>query len=586
MILTLDFETHPITDTERYPEPVGAAVQIDNRAPQYRCWGHRPGGNNTDRTAARNWLYDLVSSAERVLMFNAGFDSRVYERLTGVRFPRHKVEDVQILAFLAEPYADRLDLKSVAHRALGLAPEEQTDLFEWIKGNVPEAKGKRTKLGRYIAYAPGGLVAPYAKGDVSRTYKLWQYWRALRHSSAYTEIELPMLSVVDDMEREGLPLDHDGLASAYPSWCAARAKAAHYLLRMLGGDIDLGKHEQVADRLEKLDLVREWIETARGKRSLAYDSLAVLVAEGKFDGRFAEAWGYYSVINHTLGTFAEPWLEAGRTLHPQWNATRQERGGARTGRLSSNPNVQNIIKVPPSFAVPRSWLPLPRMRQYVRAPRGQRLVGADISQQELRVLAHAVGEPLVGWYRADPGLDLHVKVSELIAQITGLRLERGIVKTINFAKIYGAGVARLASQLKRTEADARLFKDAHTQALPGVRRWEKKLAAKTRFITAGGREYHHDPERPYKSPNTYIQGSSADQSKRVMLAVQPEVKKLDGSLCSMAHDEFVARVPVSNARRVRDLMLDVIASTGYGGSRQMFEVPFRGEAYIRGRWQE
>jgi DNA polymerase-1 len=420
---------------------------------------------------------------------------------------------------------------------------------------------------------------------VARTSGLWWYWRVLRSTKAYAR-EISLLPVLDAMTAEGLPLDVDGLAADLPGWLRAQKRAANALGLILGSGVDLGKHEQVADRLEKLDLVKEWVETPKGKRSLAYESLAVLAAEEKFDRAFAEIWGYYSTLSHVIVTFAHPWLKAGVALHPQWNATRQERGGARTGRLSSNPNIQNIIKKPPTFAVPKSWVPIPRMRHYVLAPRGQRLVGADISQQELRVLAHAMGEPLISWYREDPTIDLHVKVSELIAQITGMHLERGVVKTINFAKIYGAGVAKLASQLGRTEDDARTFKRAHTQALPGVGKWERKLAESATFQTVGGRTYCHDPERPYKSPNTYIQGSSADQSKEVMLAVQPEAVALGGSLCSMAHDEFVARVPSRNAKRMRGIMLDVIESTGWRGAREMFSVPMRGEGYIRKRWQE
>ena len=590
MILTLDAETHEITPSDPWPEPVGVAVQIDTLAPQYRCWGH-PSGNNTTKRAALGWLHSLVHSAEKVVMFNAGFDRGVLERRLGISIPWHKVEDVQVLAFLAEPYADKLDLKSVAHRQIGMPPDEETQLHAWIKKHVPQAKGKRAKLGRYIAFAPGDMVSPYGKGDTTRTGRLYRMWGALRRTRAYQR-EVELLPVLDAMTNEGVPLDHAGIERDLPTWLRGLALASTALQRILGSDIDLGKHEEVCDRLEKLGLVTEWIMTKpskthpEGRRSLAYESLVVLAVEGKFDRRFAEIWGYYSTLSHVVVTFAEPWLEAGDALHPVWNGTRQERGGARTGRLSSNPNVMNIIRDPTLFDVPKSWPAIPRMRHYVLAPRGQRLVGGDVSQQELRVLADAVGEPLRGWYRKDPNLDLHMKVSQLILEITGLHYERGPVKIVNFSKIYGAGVPHLASQLKSSEADARLFKAAHTQALPGIAKWERKLRARNKFETAGGREYCHDPERPYKSPNTYIQGSSADQSKEIMIAIQPELVALEGSLSSMSHDEFVSRVPARNAPKARDIILDAIISTGQGGSREMFAVPMRGEGYVRQRWQE
>jgi hypothetical protein len=69
-----------------------------------------------------------------------------------------------------------------------------------------------------------------------------------------------------------------------------------------------------------------------------------------------------------------------------------------------------------------------------------------------------------------------------------------------------------------------------------------------------------------------------------MLASQPFIVGQGGSLCSMAHDEFIARVPMKAASKVREHMLDVIESTGWKGARQMFSVPMRGEGYVRQRW--
>jgi hypothetical protein len=127
-----------------------------------------------------------------------------------------------------------------------------------------------------------------------------------------------------------------------------------------------------------------------------------------------------------------------------------------------------------------------------------------------------------------------------------------------------------------------MFKAAHTQALPGVRSWERRLANAVTFKTVGGRRYCHDPERPYKSPNTSIQGSSADQSKEVMLAVQPEAVALGGSLCSMAHDES-ARVPVATRRSCANMPDG--SNPPDSGARDVL-VPMRGEGYVRQRWQE
>lgn len=480
-VLTLDFETKPITPADPWPEPVGVAIQNAHRPGRYLAWGH-PTGNNCEALAARDELRQLVDGSHRVLMFNAPFDVGVAARI-GVRVPWDKVEDAQILAFLADPYATKRGLKDFAHVTLGDPPDERDELNAWIKAFVPAAKGRK-KLGEFIHLAPGDLVGRYARGDVSRTYKLAKHWQ--RYVGRAYRRELELLPVLEKMSLGGLPIDVDALAADHPTWARALNTAERWLTKKVG-DVDLGSHEKVADALERAGLVKEWIETAKGRRSLAYDSLTILAAEGNFDRPFAEVWGYRSFLIHALRTFVEPWLACGGVQRAQWNGTLQERGGAVTGRLSSTPNQQNIGKRVPRFAVPRAWPELPALRRYVRAPEGHRLVGADISQQEPRIMADAVGGALKERYRADPKLDFHQLGADLIRASTGLDIGRDRTKPVGLAKIYGGGAPRIASQVGCTIEEARVFRDAHGRAFPEIREWEKKLRKTVTFEAAGGR---------------------------------------------------------------------------------------------------
>lgn len=587
MILTLDFETEPITPTTRWPEPVGCAVQHGSRPGRYLAWGHKGGGNNCSKQEALEVLRDCVRLAPAVAMFNAPFDVGVARRM-GLEVPWSKVEDVQVLAFLAEPYAKKRDLKTFAAVELGMSSEERDDLHRWIRAFVPEAKGRaKSKLGEFYHRAPGDLVGRYARADVRMTYALWKFWRPYK-GRAFAR-EMAVLPVLEDMTLRGVPIDHEELVAALPAWQETLAQVELELLGMLCADVDLGSHEQVADALEKAGLVKEWIETKKGARSLAYDSLVVLVAEGNFDRAFAEAWGYRSVLMHTLRAFAEPWAAAGGTLHPQWNSVKKERGeggartlGAVTGRLSSNPNVQNIIKRLLEIAGRPG---LPNMRRYVRAPAGHRLVGVDVSQQELRILADAVGAPLSDWYHADPDLDLHDKVAAEVQRLTGMAIGRSRAKVVNLATIYKNGIASMAAKIGCTYDEAAMVKRAHARAVPGIKKWEKELAKEAVFETAGGRTYHHDPARPYKSGNTYIQGSAADQLKQIMIEAADELTNLDARLVLTAHDEIVALAPASAAAEVSETLVEIVAGTGSDSTTGMFSVPMRSQHYIRERWQ-
>jgi DNA polymerase I-like protein with 3'-5' exonuclease and polymerase domains len=585
--LTLDFETKPITPADPWPEPVGVAIQNGGRPGRYLAWGH-PSGNNTTLELARRELKDQLAGASRVVMFNAPFDVGVARRLD-VGMPWAKAEDAQVLAFLADPYAKKRDLKTFAHVELGLAPDARDELHAWIKTYVKEAKGRK-RLGEFYHLAPGHLVGKYARHDTRATHGLFRHWRKRFGGEAYAR-EMALLPVLDDMTRCGFPLDAAGLSNDAPAWAAQLERTDRYLRRLLRGGVDLGKHEKVADAMEKAGLVTEWIETATGRRSLSYDNLKILAGEGKASAAFVEAWGYRSVLVHTLRTFVEPWLAAGDTLHPQWNSVKKdfEGGGfgAVTGRLSSSPNVQNIINEIPAFRVPASWLPLPRMRRYVVAPAGGLIVGVDVSQQEPRILADVVGDPLRQWYIDEPRMDVHQKVSDEIRRVTGRELTRKAVKIVNLAAIYKNGIASTAAKIGCSYDEAAEIRRTHGRVLPGIKQWERRLASSPTFGTAGGRVYHHDPERPYKSGNTYVQGSAADQLKRIMIEAAPRLAHFGARLGLSVHDELVAFAPRNNAVDVRAVLERVIEETGTaGGERRMFSVPMLGDSYVRERWQK
>jgi DNA polymerase I-like protein with 3'-5' exonuclease and polymerase domains len=592
-VLTLDFETLPITPDQRWPAPVGFAYKIDGGRSRYVGWGH-PTENNSTEAEARTLLRGLVKNNRIVSMFNAPFDVGV-SRWTGTKVPWEKVRDVQIEAFLSDPYAQPRDLKSFANVHLGLPPEEQNELHDWIRQHVKVVKdgksrsiGKsRKNLGEFYYLAPGSLVGRYACGDVDRTYGLSKVFAGGANATwhrAYTS-ELAVLPVLERMTIDGIPLDADAIAADLPSYERVLERCDAYLCRLLGKEVDCNKPQQVADALEAAGLVQEWIETAKGSRSLSYDLIAQLAAEGKFDKSFAEAWGYRSTLAWMLRTFLRPWAVAGASFHPGWNSVKTDGFGAVTGRLSSTPNVQNIMGDPPVYKVPRGWPALPKLRRYIRAPSGYLLPGVDISQQEVRVFAHFAGDPLRQWYRENPKLDTHAKVSEEIWRITSIDAGRPAAKALNLAGIYGQGIAAVAAKLGIEEELAVTFRNAHRIAVPGVQAWMRKLKRQTSFETIAGRTYLHDPERPYKSGNTQVQGSSADQLKRVMVEVDAPLREIGSRLVLTAHDELLAMSQVGREKTTLRIMTEAIEATGWPHERAWFDVPMLAEGYVGETWE-
>lgn len=581
--IALDFETQVI-DGHVPPKPVGFASAVTQRRGFYHAFGH-PSGNVCTERAAKGRLRQAAAEFDELWFFNAGFDVPVAHRW-GVPIPWAQVRDAQILAFLGNPLAPARGLKALCESELGIPATERDDLHRWIRAEIPEARRLKDtrKLGTFIARAPGDLVAPYASRDVTDVLALRAHWRSLARGPAWSR-EHAMLPILDAMRQRGVPIARRRLARDAVVWEGWLARCEVWLKARLGLR-DL-KPRLVVAACEAAGIVDEWIETPEGGVSLAAESLARLVVEGKFrDPQLVAVWGYHAYLGWLLRTFVRHWLAGGEDfVHPTWNGVLQERGGAVTGRLSSRPNVQNLPKRVPTFDVPEDVGvgPLPNLRAYVEAPAGFRFVGVDVSQQELRILGHFV--PGIGdLYRKDAKLDLHVYAMRLMADASGMQLVRDVGKATNLTTIYGGGARILSERLGISETQARLFKRLHADAFPGIARLRWEMARDGRYATAGGRWYTSVDGKEYRDINYRIQGSAGDQLKECMIAAHGVATTLGGWLPLTAHDELLACVPRERAAEMRRELTAIVESTGLGGSREMFDVPMLGETYEGKRW--
>jgi DNA polymerase I-like protein with 3'-5' exonuclease and polymerase domains len=174
MLVALDFESDAIDTRPNYPpEPAGLAI-YDGMTAQYMAWGH-PTENNCVRNDGWNTLRELLSDPSLEFVFhNAPFDCSIIEEKFHLTVPWERVHDTMVLAFLHDPFGE-LSLKPLSDQLLAMPAEEQDAVREWlVRHGVCRANDKA--WGAHIAKAPGNLVGTYAKGDVIRTYLLYEFF--------------------------------------------------------------------------------------------------------------------------------------------------------------------------------------------------------------------------------------------------------------------------------------------------------------------------------------------------------------------------------------------------------------------------
>lgn len=593
-VVTADFETEVIGDRPRYypPKPVGLALRWPGGRNQYYAWGH-PTGNNCTVEQARGALWNAWQHP--ILFHNAAFDLEVAYQWFGFPLPR-EWHDTMYLLFLCYPHAHTFSLKPTSEWLLGEPPNEQNALYDWIVQNVG---CRRSEAGAFISKAPADLVATYAIGDVHRTFgifaHLWPHVNAAMR--APYDRERALMPALIDASRRGIRVDRMALTvwdRQMGNAIAVCDLAISGILRTPGLNVDA--NDDVADAIERAGYLAPggWPKTATGRRSTDKNAMVACVTNPAI-----VQWLRYRNTAATIHrTFVQRWLrdstEDGR-LHCIWNQTRTDDAGARTGRISSaNPNLANVPKSFKKIANPDpTILPaLPDMRSALLPEDGSVWVSADYKSQELRILAHYEDGAMREAYNADPDLDLHEFARKLILSRTGIEIDRDATKTVGFAQLYGAGVPKLASQLKIDEETAATLRRAYFGALPGVRtvkeaasrRWESQQP----IVTWGGRRVPPQPAGydkhgawrtyAYKGLNMLVQGSAADQTKEAIVRLVPSLRGVGGVFLSQLYDEINVSVPTDALKEgVAALQEAMLAMSGW-------DVPFRCDVEVGPSW--
>ena len=581
-LATIDYETEAIDQRPAYPpRPVGVAIKARGSC-KYYAWAH-PTENNCSVGDVLPILLDHYENA-RCIFHNCAFDIDV--GLTHLSLPWPRVyDDTEFLAFLNDPREPSLALKKLADVYLDMPPDEQDELKDWILTNVEGAKRAPTKWGAHIAKAPGKLVGKYARGDVVRTEKLYKLFRPIiaeRMDEAYDR-EIRLVKTKLSMESRGIQTRHKAIKRDYPKYKKAWDDVDKALRRKLkitkaidadspNGFFNINSPAQLADALDRNDLVNEWVYTDKGSRSVSVENLK----QSCTDKRFLNLYAIYSTLGTYLNMYMAPWLNAGAKdggrIYPTFNQVRtnQDHGdfksyGTKTGRPSvSNPNFNNLpaniyksknrdVLIALKSYLAKYGVNFVGLRDYIAPSAGNYLAGRDYAQQEIRVLAHYEDGALMRAFQTDPRLDIHnYMIGQIRAQF-GVTLSRDQVKAIAFGLIYGLGLTGLADKLDTTYDQAKRLKRAYLGFMPGVTDLDKALRrnadADEPIYTLGGRRYYCEPDKiikgeyrsfEYRLINLLIQGTSADMTKDAMLRID---EALPDTIILQLYDEIITDTP-------------------------------------------
>ena len=431
---------------------------------------------------------------------------------------------------------------------------------------------------------PVDAATTYSAEDADYTLRLYDHFDPLIEQagarSLLDGIELPLVSVLADMEWAGMSIDLAWFASLKERFTAERQRVEQQIYVAAGETFNINSNPQLRVILfEKLALpVKKKTTTGPSTDASVLQELAdeghelpALLME------YREIFKLEGTYLDSLPTLVDP--RDGR-VHTTFNQT-----VAGTGRLSStDPNLQNI-------PIRRELGRLIR-RGFVAAP-GTKLLAADYSQIELRLLAHLSQDPaFVSAFRA--GGDIHKQTASIIFgvpvdAVTGEMRARA--KTINFATIYGQGARALSLQLKISFAEAKEFISTYFERFAGIRAfldsqvalareqgYVQTIFGRKRFIPeVADRNFNTRAFGERMAQNSPLQGSAADLIKIAMLKIADRLPA-DGHGARMllqVHDELVFEVPVDALDSVRELVVHemehaaelsvpLVVATGFG----------------------
>lgn len=508
------------------------------------------------------------------LKYDMGVLANYDIRLQGI------VHDSMLESYVYNSVASRHNLKELTYKYLNA----RMTTYEDVAG-----KGVKQRPFGQIAVR---TAAEYAAADADFSLQLHEHFyphlkknRSLL--AVYEQIEMPLLPVIAEIERNGVLVDADRLSEQSRELQTAISQTEEQIYKTAGHEFNIASPKQIQTVLfDELGL--EPIgKTPKGQASTSEAVLQELAH--KDEGELPRLILHHRSLSKLKSTYTD---KLPQLINPTSGRvhTSYHQAVTSTGRLSSSdPNLQNI---PIRTAEGR------RIRQAFVARAGYRLIAADYSQIEMRIMAHISQDPnLLDVFKKD--IDMHRATA---AEVFGCELDavsseqRRIAKAINFGLIYGMSAFGLAKQLGITNGEASDYVNTYFKRFAGVRAYmddTRKLARKQGYVeTITGRRLYlpeinaKDGRRRRYAERTAInapmQGSAADIIKQAMILIAKQFAKKpsDAMMIMQVHDELVIEAKAQHAKEIMSVCCELMESA------TELSVPLKVNTGIGDNWDE
>jgi DNA polymerase-1 len=531
-------------------------------------------------TAALDALRPLLESrAVLKIGFNIKFNAVLLAQ-HGIVLRCH--DDTQLMSYALDAGRNAHGLDALAERWLAHA----TLSYGEVTGS---GKGKLT-----FDQVPIARATEYAAEDADVALRLWHVLKprlvAERMNTVYETLERPLIAVLGRMERRGIAIDRQVLSRLSGEFAQEAARLEAEIQEIAGETINPGSPKQLGDIIFGKMGLPGGKKTKTGAWSTSASILDELAEQGHDFPRKILDWRGVSKLKSTY-TDALP-----EYVHPQTHRvhTTYALAATTTGRLSSNePNLQNIpVRTEDGRKIRRAFVATP----------GHKLVSADYSQIELRLLAEIADIPALKQAFQD-GLDIHaMTASEMFGvPIKDMPAEvRRRAKAINFGIIYGISAFGLANQLGIPREEAGAYIKKYFERFPGIRAYmdsTREFCREHGYVeTLFGRKCHYPDIKASNASirafneraaiNARLQGTAADIIRRAMIRIEDALaqKKLAAQMLLQVHDELIFEVPDDEVGATLPVVQHVMQDAPFPAV--LLSVPLQVEARAAVNWDE
>lgn len=528
------------------------------------------GGGNLDPKAVEAWINSWAFGDEITLIGHyLKFDLHMAAN-HNVVFNTRKLHCTMVNHALIDEHS-RYSLDFIC-KYYGTPNKSGDALYEYLAGKYGCEANKDSMEHFHKLAGDDPMAVEYAEQDGTATWAVHHAQQQYLIDDGLEEVaalESRVLRTLFRMERRGIKVDferaHDFHDEIQRTYYAAKAK--------LPDDLNVRSCKQLPEFLRAAGITNI-PTTEKGNPSCTEHFLKTFpLGQQILDVRKSK---------NLLDTFLDPLLHEhlheGR-VHCTFNQTMMDEHGTVSGRLScSGPNMQQVPKRNPELA--------PGFRAIFRADPGMLWSTNDYSQQEYVLFAwYARAEAILAGYRAEPPVDMHTTVSEMVTR------PREQAKTTNFLVLYGGGVKALAEQLGISLMDAMTVMNEYNVMVPEVSTFKRRAeqAARTRGwvkTILGRRARFPDLRFVYKAPNRIIQGSCADITKLKMCEVD-EYFEEQGDICHLllqVHDDLNWQYPDRPEGHLQNEQAQRIMMSFESGEKIELDVPLRVDSHAAEHW--